>query len=444
MGEVWDRSLSRLDDAYLLPDFPTFGQLASWGDQGESTPVSCATSRAIEGVIEKDEAISSSLKRLGMAYQTALQLQEALNGVFDFRNCQVGNRFRIHFNEENEIEWFILFRGKLAAYFVMREGPGLRGYKLSGEIDTWLTPMAGMIENSLSVSLWKQGESDALTAKMADIFAWDIDFYSDIQRGDRWRVLVEKNYFNGEFLSYGRVHALSFHGTTLGDLYAFYYETPDEKRKEYFDNQANALQKSFLRAPLNTTRVSSKFGFRMHPTLHKYKKHNGVDYGAPRGTPIWAIASGKVLQAGWMGPCGKGVKIRHANNYVSIYCHMSTIAARAGMHVRQKEMVGRVGNTGRSTGPHLHFGLMKDGMFINPTKVKYKPGKPLPEAFHESYEAIRLEQKRRLDLIDIPVFLGPDAAAESEGEGDGDDEAESPSLQPDGHMIFNGDSSEEN
>jgi|GEM_PF-328279 len=386
-----------------LPDFEYLKKLYHENGKVHYSTVN----RIVTGEIEKDEAVSSSFGRLGINYSIALKLNDAMKEVFDFRWCRVGNSWALAFDKKNQIKWFALYYNRLETYYVRNEDGILKAYKLIGQTESYLIPIAGVIKSSLSVALWKLGETDALTMKISDVFAWDIDFYSDLQKGDVFRVLVEKRYYQGEFLGYGRVHAASFHGDTLGDMYAVHYETPDKKRAEYFDEKDNALQKSFLRAPINTVRVTSKYGFRMHPTLHKYKKHNGVDFGAPRGTPVWAIASGRVLKAQWMGACGKGVKIRHANRYESLYCHLSVISVKAGMHVRQKDMVGRVGNTGRSTGPHLHFGLKKNGQWMNPRDVKYEPGKPVDEKYMEDWLNVKKDMIAKLNAIDPPVFYGP-------------------------------------
>ena len=365
--------------------------------------------REVKGEIRRGETLSTSFERYDLGVDMAGRIVEALKGIFSFRKAQPGNKWELKLNVLGRIEAFTFHYATLDKYYVRREGDSLQGYRIEGETQVFVEAIAGTIEESLSVSLWKLGESDQLTQKIADIFVWDIDFYSDIRKGDEWRVLVEKHYYDGRFVKYGQVIAASFKGSYLGEQYAFYFETPDSKRAEYFDVGGNSLQKSFLRAPLNTTRVTSSFGFRMHPTLHKYKKHNGVDYGAPRGTPVWAIASGKVTGAGWMGPCGKGVTLRHMNDYESVYCHLSSISVGNGQRVNQKQMIGRVGNTGRSTGPHLHFGVKKRGQWMDPLKLKYEPGKPISGRYRDRFSATREMLKEKLDVVVLPVFYGPEA-----------------------------------
>ncbi len=363
--------------------------------------------RTVKGTIEKNDTLSTSFMRAGLEYAAAMEVIAAFKDVFNFRSIHAGNTWEVKTDPTGQIESFNFHYRLLEDYYARRENDALVGYRMDGETEMYVVPLAGTIEQSLSTSVWKLGESDALTYLISSIFAWDIDFYSDIRKGDSWRVLVEKHYYKGKFVKYGQILAASFHGDLVGDLHAYYFETPDQSRAEYFDSEGNALQKSFLRAPLDTTRVTSRFGFRMHPTLGKRKQHNGVDYGAPVGTPIWAIASGRVKKAGWMGACGKGVVLKHANGYESIYCHLSSIAMNAGQKIRQKQLVGRVGTTGRSTGPHLHFGLKKYGKYINPLKVKYEPGKPLAKKYHDRWAEARALLQGKLEAIELPQFYGP-------------------------------------
>ncbi|RJO65842.1 MAG: M23 family metallopeptidase [Myxococcales bacterium] len=362
----------------------------------------------IKGKIERNESLSQSFIRLSIGNSMAFDVMEALKGVFDFRKAQVGNKWELRLNRLGQLDSFTFHFKPLESYYVRREGEQLQGYTIQGETTTYVVPVSGRINESLSKSVWKLGEGDQLTQMIAAIFAWDIDFYSDVQKDDEWRVLVEKHFYNGKFVKYGRILAAAYKGKQVGELYAYFFETEDRGRAEYFDDKGVSLQKSFLRAPLDTTRVSSKFGFRMHPTLRRWKQHNGVDYGAPSGTPIWAIAAGTVLQAGWMDACGKGVKLRHSSGYTSLYCHMSSVAVRAGQHMTQKQLVGRVGSTGRSTGPHLHFGLMKNGQYINPLSVKYEPGKPIEHKYLDRWKEARALLRGKLDAILVPDFLGPD------------------------------------
>jgi len=361
----------------------------------------------VRGVFQKNDSLSASFERAGLDKKLAGAVVGALKGVFDFRKLRPGTSWEAKFNVVGDMVGFTYHYNTLEDYFVQRWGEAYQGYKITGQTDMVVEQLSGRIDASLSKSVWRVGETDQLTQMIADIFAWDIDFYSDVQKGDTWKVMVEKYYYKGRFVKYGRILCASFQGKLVGNLYAYYFQPPGANA-EYYDDKGWSLQKSFLRAPLDTTVVTSKFGFRMHPIYHQVRKHEGVDYGAPSGTPIWAIASGRVASSGWMGACGNGVILRHDSGYESIYCHMSSVAVRGGQQVRQKQLIGRVGCTGACTGPHLHFGLKKGGKYMDPTKIKYEPGKPVAAQHQDRWKEARALLKNKLDKIVIADIYGPE------------------------------------
>lgn len=365
----------------------------------------------LQGTVQLGETMAASLKRAGLAPVAIRAITQALKDVFDFKKCREGHTWEARFNAVDELAAFTYHTQALESYYVRREGAGFRGYKIIGETEMFVVPVAGRIESSLSNAMWKLGETDQLTQLIADIFAWDIDFFSDLQKGDEFRAMVEKHYYKGKFQRYGRILCASFRGATIGSKYAYYFQAQGAD-SPYFDEAGNSLMKSFLRAPLDTLKVTSSFGFRTNPISGNGGMHNGVDYGAPIGTPAWAIASGTVVGAGWMGDCGNGVKIKHDNGYTSVYCHFSSVSVHVGETVHQKEMVGRVGTTGASTGPHLHFGLQKEGKFVNPLKVKYEPGKPIPLASRDRFKEARALLKEKLNAIEVIPFHGPELPAD--------------------------------
>ncbi len=384
------------------PDMPTLEMI-----EAAEKAKAASLEKNIKGEFLRNESLSNALGRYGVGVQTAIDIAEAFKGVFDIRQIRTGNKFEIKFDASGKLLSFTLNYSELISYYVRREGEKLNAYKVEGETDMYVEQIAGSIESNLSESLWRLGERDNLTSLIAEVFAWDIDFYSDCRKGDTWKVMVEKHYFHGRFMRYGQVLAASYHGSIVGDRYVYYFQSDDDKVQDFFDEKGNSIRRSFMRAPLDTTRVTSKFGFRMHPTLHKYKRHEGIDYGAATGTPVWAVADGKVLGAGWMGACGKGVKMQHYGDYVTVYCHLSAVYVKSGQTVKQKRMIGRVGTTGRSTGPHLHFGVSYKGKWINPQSIKMTPGKPLDQQYLGRYKEARELLKGKLDAIEVPVFYGP-------------------------------------
>ena len=235
-----------------------------------------------------------------------------------------------------------------------------------------LVTLTGRVTTSVWNTIIDLGEMPTLTAKFIEIFGWDIDFSSDTQRGDSFVLILEKiETEQGEPVGYGRLFAGQYHGSTVGLKQGFFFDHPVEKLKGFYTAQGKQMKKFMLRAPLDSLRVTSRFGFRMHPTLHRRKKHNGIDYRAPTGTPVWAVADGTVMAAGSAGAAGKRISIDHGNSLQSYYMHLSRISVKRGQKVHQRKLIGRVGSTGRSTGPHLHFGLKYKGQWTDPRKRKF-------------------------------------------------------------------------
>lgn len=238
--------------------------------------------------------------------------------------------------------------------------------------------VGGTIESSLFEAMVKSGESEGLAVRLADIFAWDIDFFHDIQQGDTFEVVVERRYRDGKPAGNGRLLAARF--TTRGELHQAFLFQDGDRKPGYYDENGRNLRKAFLRAPLSFSRISSGFNLRRkHPITHRIKAHPAIDYAAPIGTPIHTIGEGKVVFAAYKRYNGKCVKVRHPNGWVSMYNHMSRFGKdiHPGRRVSQGQVIGYVGSTGLSTGPHLDFRLYRNGTPVNPLKVKSPPARPV-------------------------------------------------------------------
>jgi murein DD-endopeptidase MepM/ murein hydrolase activator NlpD len=258
--------------------------------------------------------------------------------------------------------------------------------------------------NSLTESLDKAGERIELALGMADVFSGEIDFNSDLQPGDRFRVLVERHTREGKLSGYGPILAAEFvnDGRTLKAIRF----TPEGGSPGYYDEHGRSLKRFFLKSPLKfEPRITSRFSSsRRHPILGYARAHNGVDYHAPTGAPVGSVAPGVVTMAGWSGGGGRTVKVRHPNGYETEYLHLSSIAVRAGQRVSQGDLVGRVGKTGLATGPHLHYGLKKNGRYVNPI-IEHRnmpPGEPVPAQFVSVFAA---DRDRFLTLLYTPSPL---------------------------------------
>jgi murein DD-endopeptidase MepM/ murein hydrolase activator NlpD len=237
--------------------------------------------------------------------------------------------------------------------------------------------------SSLTAAIDKAGERIELALGLADVFSGEIDFNSDLQPGDRFRVLVERHTRDGKLSGYGAILAAEFVNDNRR-LKAIRF-TPEGGSPAYYDENGRSLKRFFLKSPLKfEPRITSRFSTsRKHPILGYSRAHNGVDYHAPSGAPVAVVAPGVVTMAGWTSGGGRTVKVRHPNGYETEYLHLSSIAARAGARIGQGELVGRVGSTGLATGPHLHYGLKKNGRYVNPV-IEHRnmpPGEPVAAEF---------------------------------------------------------------
>ena len=256
--------------------------------------------------------------------------------------------------------------------------------KLAANVEIKTAEASGTVESSLYESVQKTGESTSLVSQLVELFAWDVNFYIDTHPGDHWKVVIEKQYLGGQFYKYGRVLAAEY-GGKVGTYRAFYWagkDAPRDRPGKYYDEKGQALSKSMLKTPLRYVRISSKFDRkRFHPILHVERAHLGIDYAAPVGTPVWASASGRVVEAGMKRGSGNTVVIAHSNGLNTRYYHLSKFARglHAGQQVRQKDVIGFVGTTGLSTGPHLHFSVTKNGAFVDPSKLAVNRDPPVPD-----------------------------------------------------------------
>jgi murein DD-endopeptidase MepM/ murein hydrolase activator NlpD len=256
--------------------------------------------------------------------------------------------------------------------------------------------------SSLVAAMDAAGETIDLTLALADIFSGDIDFNTDLQPGDHFELLVEKQYRDqastGDdeskeqvFAGYGAIVAAEFEND--GRRFSAVRYTADGGEPAYFDERGTSMRRFFLKSPLkfNPVVTSAFSRSRLHPVVNEYRAHLGVDYRAPAGSPVVAVANGTVVAAGTSGGSGRMVHLRHANGYETMYLHLSSIAVKSGAHVRQGDLIGRVGATGLATGPHLDYRLKKNGAFVNPVSAHraMPPAEPIPYAQMAAFSAVR-------------------------------------------------------
>ncbi len=322
--------------------------------------------------IRRGDTLEVLLNRAGVPRADRLEIVNAVRRAFDVRKFRAGTDLVLKRSPAagtvEALEYPVDPDHQLT---VMRASGSFTAAveEIPGVIRT--VAVCGILEGSLFESIAAAGERPELALAMAEIFAWDIDFYTDPRRGDDFCLLVEKKeYFNGQPPTYKRILAARYNNS--GTLYeGFLFPDPDGK-PQYYSRDGRSLQAAFLRSPLKfSARVSSHFSRRrFHPILKIYRPHLGVDYAAPKGTPVQAIASGRVIFAGWSGGAGRMVKIRHANGFETRYLHLSRIFVRRGQRVAQGQRIGLVGATGLATGPHLDFRILKNGKYLNFERLK--------------------------------------------------------------------------
>ena len=368
-----------------------------------------------DGVLGKDQTLGAALGQLGVSPQEVHGIVSALEGVYDFRDARPGARFQ--FKRDPGTGALLSFEFEHGPLDIFRVAPGpdgaLKGSRVEVQVDRTEAEVGATIRSSLYAAMQSAGESPALIGRVTDVFAWDVDFFKDTRPGDRFKVIVEKLHKDGEFIRYGRILAAEYAGAT-GTFRTFWFQAPGEEIGNYYLEDGQSARKLFLATPLKYVRVSSGFNKkRRHPVLGYTKAHNGVDYAAPTGTPVRAMADGKVTFAKRKGPNGNLVRIKHDNGLTSAYAHLHRIGRgiKAGVRVRQKQVIGTVGATGRATGPHLHFGVRRGNKWLNPQTLKMTRAKGLPSKHMPAFKALVARRLERLAAIQVQPFAEPPSEA---------------------------------
>lgn len=353
------------------------------------------------------ETLSEALLRHRVAGDDVAAISASLKGALDLRALKAGQVLRLE-KEPGSRRLVALEvratgpRGVPRTITARRDGAQLKTDVRDAPIETRVEALGGEVRSNLYTAVVQEGGDALLVNRFVDVFAWDLDFYRATQRGDSWKVVVEKHYAGGKFIGFGDVLAAEY--VNAGHVHrGFLYASKDGKVQGTFDDEGQALQRAFLKSPLEIARITSSYGQRFHPVLKREKKHEGVDYGAPSGTPFWAVADGIVKEAKWSPTAGKMLVIQHMNGYQTEYFHCSKFAdgIKPGARVKQKQVIGYVGSTGRSTGPHLHFGMMKGGTRVDPQAQKFIKARGVPKSHVGDYqEFVRplLEMLKGLDV----------------------------------------------
>jgi murein DD-endopeptidase MepM/ murein hydrolase activator NlpD len=345
--------------------------------------------RVLKGQVGRNTTLGNLL-RDALSPSGVHTLVEAARPVYDLARISVGHPFGVTFGPDGLVAVFTYGIDELRTLHVTRRDGTYQAEVLTREYEVRPTVVQGVITSSLYGAVSDAGEDDQLAVDLAEIFAWDVDFNTELRTGDSFRVAVDKLYLDGRFARYGRVSSAELvRGPRL--IRALWFDS--QNGPGYYTPDGNPMRKAFLRSPLKFSRVSSGFTHaRFHPILKTVRPHLGVDYAAPIGTPVRASGDGVVTRAGRDGGYGKVVRIRHPNGYETLYGHLSRIDVKAGQRVAQADVIGAVGTTGLSTGPHLDYRMIKAGTYIDPRALKSPPAEPITRAERGAFEAARDRQ----------------------------------------------------
>jgi len=368
----------------------------------DTAPLRPAESLSVlRGTVGRNESLASALTD-HLTAAGVHRLAEAARPVYDLARLSVGRPFAVALDANGLMRSFTYEVDELRTLRVVQRGDTLDAEMLTRAYETRPAVIEAEIESSLFAAVGEAGERDQLALDLASIFAWDVDFNTEIRRGDAFGVAVEKQVLDGELVRYGRILAARLRRGER-TLEAVRYE--GESASGYYDLDGTPLRKAFLRSPLRFTRISSRFTrSRLHPVLSVRRPHLAIDYAAPPGTPVVASADGVCTLAGWWGGLGRAIRLRHANGYETIYGHLSRLHVRRGERVVQGRRIGAVGSSGLATGPHLDYRMRQNGRYVDPFKVQLPPAEPIPDAERAAFVA---ERDRHLALLES----GPAAPA---------------------------------
>lgn len=357
---------------------------------------------AVDGKVKSGQFFSSLLTSLGMSQKEAYDLTVACDSVFDVKTLRIGNAYHAYYPQPEDSlttpEYLVYEQDKVSSVVFRCRPP----------YEAWVYRKPVTVERryadvTINTSLWNDmrdaGVSPLLILSLSDIYAWTIDFFG-LQKGDRFRVLYDEKMCDGEVLAVDTVrYAVFSHGGV--ELPMIMYDQKDGGNI-WWNEKGESMRKAFLKAPLQYSRVSSGFSYaRKHPVTRKVQPHTGVDYAAPKGTPVMSIGDGVVTSVKYEGAGGNTVRIRHNSVYSTAYLHLSKYAKglKAGQRVRQGEVIGYVGSTGRSTGPHLDFRVWKNGSPINPLKMDSPPAEPLREENRKDFDRKAANCRAQVDTV---------------------------------------------
>ena len=353
---------------------------------------------SISGQFEKNQTITHVLLAQGLTTETVHEIVNAAKPVYNLARVNAGRLYQLYFSADGKFQDFRYYIDEDRYLTVYHDEENDRYFPAMEQhaYETRVERISGSIDSSLFASVAELGEKESIAVEISDIFSSDIDFNTDVRKGDSFQALIERKYLNGEPSKNGAILAASF---TNGNktFTGFRFEDANGK-PAYYAPDGSAMRRAFLKAPLKVIRITSGFSTaRLHPIHKVVRPHLGVDYGAPTGTPVQAVGAGTVTSAGWTsGGGGNTIVIRHTGGYETRYLHLSKILVKRGARVGQGNVIGHVGATGDATGPHLDFRVYKNGKAIDPTKVVFPPGDPVSKGKMAEFTELCVELTNKL------------------------------------------------
>ncbi len=350
--------------------------------------------------ILRNQNLSDILVKKNISYQTIDQLARKSKPIFDVRRIKHKNHYHFFLkNDSLKTPAYFVYEIDNTDYVVYELQDSLHIYTGRKPITTELKTASGTIKSSLWNALVENNINPVLAIELSQIYAWTIDFFG-IQRGDQFRIIYEEQFVDSISVGVGEIYACQFHHMNQ-DYYAFLFE--QDSTLSYFDDQGKSLKKAFLKAPLEFSRISSRFSnSRYHPVLKIRRPHHGIDYAAPTGTPVQSIGDGVVTRKGYQrGGGGNYLYIKHNSVYTTCYMHLHGFAKgiATGTRVKQGQLIGYVGSTGLSTGPHLDFRVFRNGSPMDPLKVEAPPVEPVYDDNLAAFTALKDSLMTQLSFI---------------------------------------------
>lgn len=351
--------------------------------------------------VKRNQFLADILLKYNVDYQKIDQLAKQSKEIFDVRKIRAGNNYTILCTNDSlqEAKYFV-YESSPTSYVVFDLGDSVHIHLGEKEVELKIKTTSGTITSSLWNAMVDNNANPNLANELSEVYAWTIDFFG-IQKGDYYKVIFEELHVEDQCIGIGKVHAALFHHANH-DFYSFYFI--QDSIGDYFDEEANSMRRTFLKAPLRFKRISSRFSnSRLHPILKIRRPHHGVDYAAAYGTPVHAVGDGVITYAANKGANGNLVKIKHNGTYSTAYLHLSKFGKgiRQGAHVKQGDVIGYVGSTGQSTGPHLDFRFYRNGKAVDPLKVKSPPAKPVDSLYVNEFNQLATDYIGQLNSIQI-------------------------------------------